>query len=154
MVPVPVAVNVTLPVPVKPALRTMESLVPVPSKVRSSPLTAPATVMVPALLVLVSVKSLTVEAFNVIAAALSVTERLPEVLALKVPAAVLTLYVVAFPDNASEPVLAVLLMNAVPAVLAVMLPVVEPVVMLFPAVPILPAAAFKVKVGVVIVPVD
>jgi hypothetical protein len=129
MVPVPVTVRVTAVVPVSPALRAMELLVPVPSKVSSSPETEPATVMVPLLLLLVRVKSLTVEAFKVMAAALSVTERLPLVLALKVLAAVDTLYVAAEPASESDPVLAALLTKAVPEVLAVTLVVVAPVVM-------------------------
>ena len=121
MVPVPVAVNTTELVPVTPALRTIASLVPVPRRVTSSPLTAPATVIDPLLLVLVSVKSLTVDAFKVMAAAVSVTETLPPVLALNVVAAVVIFNVVGVPARLKDVVLAVLSTLAVPVVLAVRL---------------------------------
>lgn len=121
MVPVPVAVNVTEVVPVTPALRTTESLVPVPVIVMSLPLRAPATVVVPALLLLVKVKLLTVEAFKVMAAAESVTETVPPVAALKVAAAVDTFKVVGVPAKLKDVELPVLLTLAVPVVLVVKL---------------------------------
>lgn len=99
-------------------------------------------------------KILTVEAFNVIAAALSLTLTVPVVFALKVPAVVETLYVTALPARLSEPVLALLLTQAVPLVLAVIDEVVLPVVILLPVAPISPEPAFNVRVGVVILPVD
>ena len=127
MEPLPVAVRVTEVVPVTPASRMMESLVPEPATVMVLPLRAPATVVVPALLLLVKVKLLTVEAFKVIAAAESVTDTVPLVLALKVEAAVETFNVVGEPARLNEVVLAVLSTLAVPVVLAVMLEVVAPV---------------------------
>lgn len=91
IVPVPVAVKVTDVVPVTLAFKAIASLVPVPRNVSSSPLINPATVIVPLLLVLVRVKSLTVEAPTLTAAALSVTDKLPLVLAMSDDAAVDTL---------------------------------------------------------------
>jgi hypothetical protein len=126
MAPVPVAVRVTEVVPVRAASRVILLLVPVPRRVSSSPDTAPATVMVPELLELVKVKSLTVEAFKVTAAALSVTETVPpKELALKVAAAVVTFKVAGVPARLKEVVLAELLTLAVPEVLAVRLVTLE-----------------------------
>ena len=119
MVPVPVAVRVTDVVPLTEASRTIASLVPMPCNVRALPVTSPATVMIPALLVLVRVKVLTVEAPSETAAALSVTETVPVTLAVNVPAAVVTFNVAGVPSKFKEALLAELFTMAVPVVLAV-----------------------------------
>jgi hypothetical protein len=125
MLPVPVAVRVTDVVPVAPASRAMELLVPEPCRVRVLPLMAPATVMVPELLELVRVKLLTVEAFKVTAAAESVTDTVPSAVELKVAAAVETFKLVGVPASESEVVLPVLLTVVMPVVLVVRLVTLE-----------------------------
>lgn len=108
MVPVPVAVKVTEEEPVTLAPRAIEALVPVPRRVTLLPLSAPATVMEPALLLLVNVKSLTLEAFRVIAEAASVIKAEPVALTAKTEAVVVRFKVLAVETRLSEPVLAVL----------------------------------------------
>lgn len=121
MVPVPVAVKVTDEVPVTPALRMIESLVPLPTKATKLPVSAPATVMLPELLVALRFSTPTVEAFRVIAAAESVMAIDPPALKANVAAAVLTFKIVGEPAIVSEVLLPELLRKVVPVVLAVTL---------------------------------
>ena len=86
-----------------------------------APETACAIVIVAASSVEIKVKLPTVDAFTVIAEALSNTVRVPVVLALKVAAAVFTARVTGEPAKLNEVVLAVLLTLTLPVVLAVRL---------------------------------
>ena len=155
MVPVPVAVKVTDDVPDTLLSRTMASLVPVPRSVRALPVTAPATLMEPASLLLVRVKLLTVEAPSETAVALSVTETVPVTVAVRVPAAVVTFNVAGAPSRFKETLLAELLTLAMPVVLAVrvLTPLVRLKVAALPAIvtaPVLLAALLTKAVPVVL----